>query len=197
MFFFSFPLSRIYLETWARALIKLLVFEEVILSLFCFFTPETGTLCVFFSCFVLICCLWLYQLSCRYRVFVFFNGRVWIPTYNKSGALIDVVPYYWFFLLFLQLSPIQGKPNPISSWLNPIVFNKSLSCGFVIKICRVSPNVSNCCVSAGSKPVSLALFKINVLADTRLVFLFSSRPSQFFIWSFSTASDIVFKLIAF
>ena len=151
----------------------------------------------FFSCFVLICCLWLYQLSCQYRVFVFFNGRVWIPPYNGSGALIDAVPYYWFFLLFLRLSPIQDKPNPISSWLNPIVFNKSLSCDFVITIGRVSPNVSNCCVTAGSKPVSLALFKINVLADTQLVFLFSSRPSQFSIWSFSTASDIVFKLIAF
>ena len=196
MFFFSFPLSRIYQETWARALVKLLKKSSYRCSVF--LHRKLAPYVFFFHALCWFVAFgYISFLADTESSFFSMAEFEFLLIMGRAHSLIDAVPYYWFFLLFLRLSPIQDKPNPISSWLNPIVFNKSLSCDFVITIGRVSPNVSNCCVTAGSKPVSLALFKINVLADTQLVFLFSSRPSQFSIWSFSTASDIVFKLIAF
>ena len=133
--FFFFPLPHICLNTRATTL----VYWEVHPINAVIGVHIGVALYAFFSCFALICCIWLYQLSCPVNV------RVRTPPDIGTGALIDVVLHsqFWDLLvLLLRLRQIWEKPDSIGCG-ESCAFDESLSYDVFTTISRQNHNVPN------------------------------------------------------
>ena len=80
----------------------------------------------------------------------FFDVRIRIPPYNGGGGEHLLMQFCVLRLYIYLCITFTAPPNSIVC-CESCVINKSLSCDLLIMIGRVFPNLSNSCVTTGSR----------------------------------------------